>query len=215
MEINWFIGKKKFKKKQYDALWVANGLYPEGARQDKLAHFVADGLLYGVLEPCPGCGKTSLTYRSGIILCEGWMSGFSECIFRGKPEDYKRYAFDIPPTMMREFAWLDDWFEESGLVPYERDWSKACSADPDAAAYGDTDPDLLKMDELRAELKKRGISSAGKKGALIGRLKKALKKAAAEKNTVQEEEKKTEEKGTGKEEKKDEEKKRRYKFQWA
>jgi len=128
------------------------------------------------------------------------MSGFSECIFRGKPEDFKRYAFEIPPTMMREFSWLDEWFEENGLVPYERDWSQACSADPDAAAYGDTDPDTLKMDELRAELKKRGISTGGKKGALIGRLKKALKKAAAEKSTKQEEEK-TEEKGTGKEEK--------------
>lgn len=80
----------------------------------ELEQRVADWLLHGLPEDCPACGKNTLSMQCGRMVCNGWMSAFSQCKYRGPESDSQRYGVPLPEGLEKKLAWVDPWIAANG-----------------------------------------------------------------------------------------------------
>ncbi|KAK5582689.1 hypothetical protein RB653_004274 [Dictyostelium firmibasis] len=79
-------------------------------------HFLADGLSYGRIGPCPSCNGLTVLYDGKNYYCKGFSSSFSRCNWHG--EDVKRYRFLIPKELMPKTNFFKE-YTFSQIHPYE------------------------------------------------------------------------------------------------
>jgi len=149
--------KKKFNANDLKFIMLANSLPVVGAKPNinDLLHVVADSLINGLLESCPGCKNNTLTLRSGNIWCEGWMSGFTRCLFKAKPEDVNRYKFKIPDEYQNSLKWVDKWLIKHGIE---------VDADVDVDANTETKESKESKKEEKEEEEEKEVKEEEKKG---------------------------------------------------
>ncbi|KAN0049844.1 hypothetical protein ACTA71_002939 [Dictyostelium dimigraforme] len=79
-------------------------------------HFLADGLSYGRIGPCPSCNGLTVSYDGKNYYCRGFSSSFSRCTWHG--EEVKRYRFLIPKELMPKTTFFKG-YTFSQIHPYE------------------------------------------------------------------------------------------------
>ncbi|KAN0012022.1 hypothetical protein ACTFIU_000243 [Dictyostelium citrinum] len=79
-------------------------------------HFLADGLSYGRIGPCPSCNGLTVLYDGKNYYCRGFSSSFSRCTWHG--EEVKRYRFLIPKELIPKTSFFKD-YTFSQIHPYE------------------------------------------------------------------------------------------------
>ncbi|KAM9982840.1 hypothetical protein ACTFIZ_007362 [Dictyostelium cf. discoideum] len=79
-------------------------------------HFLADGLSYGRIGPCPSCNGLTVLYDGKNYYCRGFSSSFSRCNWHG--EEVKRYRFLIPKELMPKTSFFKG-YTFSQIHPYE------------------------------------------------------------------------------------------------
>jgi len=96
--------------KDLTAMLEANGMAVEKVTPARVIHKVADGMLYGVVGPCPECKTVgSLRYTGFDFVCKtGWLSAFTRCEFKGT-KGVQRYKWKIPTDLKKKHDFLGNW----------------------------------------------------------------------------------------------------------
>lgn len=146
---------------------------------------LADGMVNGLCENCPVCSNATLTQCSGRIVCWGYMNGNTKCVYKASTKDVKRFAFKLPAKIVAK-DWMQKFFRdmkshcvESAGADAPGGGAAAALPPPAAiaAAGGEAagwDFSKMKLKELQAELKARGLAVSGNKTELVGRLEDAM-----------------------------------------
>eukprot|EP01132_Coremiostelium_polycephalum_P001539 gene1539-1936_t len=59
----------------------------------QVLHYVADGMAYGRIGPCPSCNNLSVLYDGVHFYCRGWATAYTKCDWYGP--HCKRYRFKL------------------------------------------------------------------------------------------------------------------------
>jgi len=96
--------------KHLKTILEANGVPVQKMTPARLIHKVADGMLWGVIGPCPTCkNEGALRYTGFDFICKtGWVSSFTRCDFRGTT-GVDRYKWKIPEDVLSGNKFLKSW----------------------------------------------------------------------------------------------------------
>jgi len=96
--------------KHLKAILEANAIPVQKMTPARLIHKVADGMLWGVIGPCPECkNEGALRYTGFDFICKtGWITSFTRCEFRGT-KGVERYKWKIPEDILKGNKFLSKW----------------------------------------------------------------------------------------------------------
>ncbi|EFA76327.1 polyADP-ribosyltransferase [Heterostelium album PN500] len=83
-------------KKLYSHNYTLENLSPA-----QVLHFVADGMAYGRVGPCPNCKNLSVLYDGNHYYCRGWVTSYTKCDWYGP--SIKRYRFSFPSDVKSKY----------------------------------------------------------------------------------------------------------------
>ena len=124
-----------------EALMVANGYAVDKKDVGSWTHKAADGLLNGLLGPCPSCHtRNGLRWTGAEFICRGWQTEYVRCDWRAPPTDslaqtVRRYVFAVPKALKDKVKYLKNWKPPAG---YPTETIPAKGKESDAAASAST-----------------------------------------------------------------------------
>ena len=144
-----------------------------------LVVIVADGMLNGLAANCPVCKNASMVTCHGRVRCWGFMNGTTKCQYKCGNKDIERFGFQLPAKQVSK-DWCQEWMAKvdqhmvqvaGGEAPPKK--ASKNKRNPPDSADGPPEVKKMKVSELRAELKEKGLDVSGKKAELAARLEEA------------------------------------------
>ena len=144
-----------------------------------LVVIVADGMLNGLAANCPVCKNASMVTCHGRVRCWGFMNGTTKCQYKCGNKDIERFGFQLPAKQVSK-DWCQEWMAKvdqhmvqvaGGEAPPKK--ASKNKRNPPDSADGPPEVKKMKVSELKAELKEKGLDASGKKAELAARLEEA------------------------------------------